>query len=70
MSVTLSLDISDELAAALGDQAAAEGSPVEDVATTALIAMVRERRPEALIGVVAPLVAANDEDLIKHFRRA
>lgn len=65
---SLTLELPDAVAAALQDQAQAEGSRPEAVAEGAIIALLGEKRPESLVGVVAPVVAALDADLIAHFR--
>jgi hypothetical protein len=68
MSMTLTLDLPDEVAAALHDQAQAEGTQPEEVAEGAIIALLREKQPATLIGVAASVVAARDAELIAALR--
>jgi hypothetical protein len=66
--MTLTLDLPDVVAAALQNQAEAEGSQPEEVAESAIIALLREKQPQTLIGLASSVVAARDAELIAAFR--
>ncbi len=68
MSMSLTLDLPDEVAAALRDQAQAEGSKPEAVAEGAIVALLREKQPTTFVKGAAAVVRAKDAALIAHFR--